>query len=89
MIGLGDLVEQCSDIVATGADDLGAAVADRAIDQPGADGVHLLDAGQIDGQRIGSGVDLALGRRGAGDRQRPAEAIAGSAARVGSARCSR
>src|SRR3954451_21762404 len=64
-----DLLEQAG-LVAAGTDDLGFAVPDGAVDDPGADGVHALDLGQVDGQRIGQGVDFALRRGRARDRQR-------------------
>ena len=46
-----------------------------AIDQPRADRVHFLDPAQVDRQRVGQGIDLALGRSGARDRQRAAHAV--------------
>ena len=52
VVGFGDLFEQLL-AVGRGADHLGAAVAHRAVNEPRADGVHLLDRGQIDRQRIG------------------------------------
>ena len=58
-----------------GADHLGAAIAHRAVDQPGADRVHLLDAAEVERQRVGQRVDLALGRGGAGNGDRPDAAI--------------
>src|SRR4051794_12844360 len=64
-----DLLEQAG-LVAAGTDDLGFAVPDGAGDDPGADGVHAVDLGQVDGQRIGQGVDFALRGSRARDRQR-------------------
>ena len=69
-----DLLEQ-ADLVAAGADDLGAAVADGAVDDPRADRVHALDVGQVDGQRVGQRIDLALRRRRARDRQRAGDPV--------------
>ena len=59
LVGFGDLVEQALDFLAR-ADDLGVAVADGAVDEPGADRVHSLDAAKVDGQRVG----LAIRSRG-------------------------
>ena len=74
LVELADLLEQ-ADLVAAGADDLGAAVADGAVDDPRADRVHALDFGQVDGQRIGQRIDFALGRRRARDRQRAGDPV--------------
>ena len=43
LVGCGDLIDQQL-LVLGRADDLGAAVAGAAVDQPGADRVHPLDA---------------------------------------------
>ena len=69
-----DLLQQ-ADLVAAGADHLGAAVADRAVDDPRADRVHPVDVGQVDGQRVGKRIDLALRGRGARDRQRAGDPV--------------
>ena len=49
LVGLGDMVDQ-ELLLAVGADDLRAAVALELVDQPGADRVHPLDLGEVDGQ---------------------------------------
>ena len=74
-VGVGDLVEQAADLLAF-ADDRGAAIAHRAIDQPGADRIHLLDPAEVDRHAVGHGGDLALGGGGAKDGQRAHAAIA-------------
>ena len=83
LVGLGDLLEQALGLRRACADDLRAAVADRAIDEPGADRVHPLDARQVDDQRIGHRVDLALDARGARDRQRARGCGSGASSAVG------
>src|SRR5688500_4047244 len=45
------------------------------MDDPGADGVHLLDAAEVQRDGIGHRVDFALGRSGAGNGDRPGAAI--------------
>ena len=69
LVGFGDLVEQALGFLAR-ADDLGAAVADGAVDEPGADRVHALDPAEVDRQRVGLGGDFAGGACGAGDGDR-------------------
>ena len=73
LVELRDLVEQALGFGA-GASDLRAAVAHRAIDEPGADRVHPLHARQVDQQRVGLRIDLALDARGARNGQRAANA---------------
>ncbi len=74
LVELADLLQQ-ADLVAAGADDLGVAVANGAVDDPRADRVHALDFGQVDGQRIGKPVDFALRGRRARDRQRAGDPV--------------
>src|SRR6185436_5980919 len=73
-VGLPDLLEQAFNL-GIRADHLGSAVAHRAIDDPCADGVHLVDLGKVDGQWVLKRLDFAGGGGGAGDRQRPGDAI--------------
>ena len=67
-----DLVKQAFGL-RTRAHDLDVTVANRAIDQPGADRVHPLDAGQVDRQRVGLRIDLSLDARRARNRQRSSD----------------
>jgi len=64
-----DLLEQAHFVPAR-ADHLGTAVANGAVDDPRADGVHPFDLRQVDGQRIRKRVDLALRGCRARDRER-------------------
>ncbi len=73
LVELGDLVEQALRF-GSRASHLRLAIAHRAIDEPCSDRVHSLDARQVDHQRIGLGIDLALDARGARDGQRAANA---------------
>jgi hypothetical protein len=47
---------------------------------PGADRVHAIDLGQVDGERIGKSVDLALRSSRARDRDRARDAVERAAA---------
>ena len=73
-VELADLLEQ-ADFVAARPDNLGATVADGAIDDPCADRIHSVDFGQVDGERVRKRVDFALRRRGARDRQRAGDPV--------------
>ena len=73
-VELADLLQQ-ADLVAAGADDLGTAVADGPIDDPGPDRVHPVDIAEVDRQRVGEPVDLTLGGCGAGDGERPGDPV--------------
>ena len=68
-VGLRHLIEQATDLGAF-ADDSGMAITHRAIDQPSADGVHPGHSGQVDRHSVAHRRNLALGGRGARDRQR-------------------
>ena len=74
LVEVGDFLEQAGFVPAC-ADNFGVPVADRAVDDPRADRIHTLDFAEVDRDRIGQCVDLALRGRGAGNRQRPRDPV--------------
>ena len=79
---------QQAGLVTACADHLRMAITDRAVDDPGADRIHPLDFAEVDRDRIGQCVDLALRGPGAGNRQRPRDPVDRAATRRdSSSRC--